>query len=294
MVLLIGATGFLGPPVLKGLLKAGHRVGCLVRPASRCGRLVRAAKEAGKDISLVGGDLGDPDSIPGLLRDASSAVYMVDLVKTGLLKNFLSAASKAGLKRIIFISSTTVLVPLESRIKDSKLESEKLIRDSGLLYTILRPTMIYGSGDDPNFSRMLKFIKKWGFFVTFGSGENLIQPVFIDDVAGAVVKVLEEAGTHKKTYELPGRSPLKYKHMLDIVKGETGRDFKVIRLHQGFSRAVVSVCSRLSKDPSLTAGQIDRMGIDKVYDYRKAREDFGYSPAGFKKGIRLLIKKLGL
>ena len=211
-----------------------------------------------------------------------------------MLKNFLTAVQHTSLRRIIFIGSTTVLVPLESPVKDSKLQSEKTIRQSDLDYTILRPSMIYGTIDDPNFSRMLKFIKKRGFFITFGTGENLIQPVYIEDVADAVIKVLDNIVTYKKVYDLPGKDPLKYNDMVEIVRNKTGRTFKVLKFPAGFSKAMVSIYARLWKNPSLTPDQIDRMGIDKAYSYEKAKKDFGFSPISFKKGIGKLIKKLDL
>lgn len=294
MILLIGATGFLGPPVLSGLLGSGHRVCCLVRQGSNGGDLAVTAGAAGKDITLAGGDLDDPDSMTVYLRQADSAVYMVDLAETGPLRNFLAAAEKFGPERTVFIGSTTVHIPLNSLQKRRKLESEALIGQSGLKYTILRPTMIYGSPHDPNFSRMIRFVARWGFFVTFGSGENLIQPVYIGDVARAVAGVMEDKKTYGQAYDLPGKSPLRYNEMLDIVKKAIGRDFRVIRLHSGLSKTLLMPYALLSRNPSLSPGQIDRMGIDKSYDYKKAGEDFGYSPLSFRQGIRRLVRDMGI
>ncbi|TET48183.1 MAG: NAD-dependent epimerase/dehydratase family protein [Actinomycetota bacterium] len=294
MVLLIGATSFLGPPILAVLLGDVRRVGCLLRAGSSRENLVKTAKDAGKEISIVSGDLLSPDSMIDPLGSATAAVYMVDLVNTALLENFLSAAQHTGLKRVVFISSTTVLIPLESKVKSGKLQSEDLIKKSNLDYTILRPSMIYGVADDPSFSRMLKFIKKRNFFVTFGSGKNLIQPVYIDDVADAVAKVLDNRTTFKKAYDLAGLEPLKYNEMLDIIRGKINTNFKIIRFPAGLSKALISIYARLSRNPSLTPGQIDRMGIDKAYSYQQAKDDFGFSPVSFEDGIEKLVLKLDL
>ncbi len=294
MILLIGATGFLGLSILERLLKEDYKVGCLLRPGSNIGTLEKTASTVGKNILLICGEFLDPDSIRSQIGNSVAAVYMIDLANTPILQNFLNAVKGTSLKRIIFISSTTVLVPLESAVKDSKLKSEELIKRSGLKYTILRPSMTYGISNDPNFSKMLKFIKKWGFFITFGNGENLIQPVYIEDIAGAVVKVLKEDAAIRKTYNLPGKSPLKYNKMLKIVKENTNRNFKVIKLPPGPSRKLIMVYNILSKNPSITTEQIDRMSIDKVYDYTEAKNDFGFSPVSFKNGIKKLIKTIDL
>ncbi len=292
MVLLVGAAGFLGPAVLKKLLESDNEINCLIRDGSNRSKLTAAAGERRRQLAFISGDLNSIASITQSLKNISQAVYMVDLEHAGLVKNFLDAAQKAKLKRVVFISSTTVLLPLKSKVRDKKLSSEKLIKNSGLDWTILRPTMTFGSTDDMNFSRMLKFIKKRGFFIIFGNGNNLIQPVYIEDVAGAVSDVLENRKTYKKIYNLAGKKPLKYKQMLAVMQQKLKKPFRIMRLPLGISRLLVSVYSLLSPNPMLAPGQIDRMGIDKSYSYREARQDFGFSPASFEEGIESLIDDL--
>ena len=290
MILLIGATSFLGPFVLGRLLDSRQDIKCLTRTGKHSDDLARLILNSGGKASYTNGNLLSPDSMMDALSGISSIVYMVDLVKTDLLKNFLSAISRSQAKRIVFISSTTVLLPSLSDVKDSKLRSEELIKKSGLDYTILRPTMIYGVSGDPNFSKMLEFIKKRGFFITFGKGKNLIQPIYIGDVAKAVADVMGNAVTHKKIYELAGKEPLKYNDMLGTVKQASGINFKVFRIPIGPSKTFMSIFGRLSKKLSLTPEQIERMGIDKAYSYKDAERDFGFSPISFEEGIKKLIK----
>jgi nucleoside-diphosphate-sugar epimerase len=292
MILLIGATGFLGPYVLKVLLSKDYNVNCLVRPSSSRTSLLSIAKSSGKNIDFSTGNLESGDSIITAVKNAGSVIYMVDLKYTNILEIFLKTAARAGLKRVVFISSTTVLVPLESKVKSQKTNSENLIKKSGFDYTIIRPSMIYGSKDDPNFSKMIKFIKDKGFFITFGSGNNLIQPIYIEDVAKAVSNIIYNKKTYKKIYNIAGKSPLKYNDMLKIVKEKLKKDFRIIKLPMRLSVLLVSLYAGASKNPLLTADQIARMGVDKTYSYRKAREDFGFSPISFEKGIEKLIKKL--
>lgn len=291
MILLIGATGFLGPVVLEKLLEKNYKVKCLVRSDSNRSKLLKVSKRLGKEIIFSIGTLQSEDSIFNNIKDVSSVIYLVDLENTYLVKNFLRAAKRTNLKRVVFISSTTVLLPLETRIKEAKTNSENLIKKSDLDYTILRPTMIYGSCDDENFSKMIDFIKRKGFFVTFGSGENLIQPVYIEDVADAIVSVLENSKTYKKTYNICGKEPLKYIDMLKIVQDKMGKRFKIIKLPLNLSRFLVSIYNKLSKRPLLTPDQIERMKVNKAYSYKEAEQDFGFSPKSFEYGIEKLIRE---
>jgi len=291
MVLLIGATGFLGPPVLKKLLGNNYDVDCLVRADSDRSRLLNAARSAGKKIKFNTGTLQSGDSIISIIKNVDSIIYMVDLKHTHLLETFLNTVKHTGLKRVVFISSTTVLIPLESMIKKQKIDSESLIKNSGLDYTIIRPSMIYGSKNDINFSKMIRFIKRKGFFITFGSGNNLIQPIYIEDVANSIVSVLNNKKTYRKTYNIAGKDPLKYNEMLDIVRNKLKKKFKVIKIPIKLGILLISIYSKISKSPSLTPDQIERMEIDKAYSYQKAREDFNFSPTSFEDGIEKLIKE---
>ncbi len=293
MVLLVGATDFLGPPVLEKLLKKGYEVSCLVRTSSDASKLEDTAGKTGEKVTFGTGTLQSADSIISILKKTESAVYMVDLEYTNLLKNFLDAARRTGLKRVVFISSTTVLIPLESRVKDQKTNSENLIKSSGLDYTILRPSMIYGSKDDNNFSKMIEFIKRRGFFVTFGRGNNLIQPIYIGDVAGAVTCILDNKKTYRKTYNIAGRNPVKYNKMLEMVRFKLNKQFKVIKVPLRLGRFLISIYARISKNPSLVPSQIDRMGVDKAYLYKEAAADFDFAPTSLEVGLEKLIEELG-
>ena len=293
MILLIGATSFLGPSVIEKFIDSGQDIKFMIRAENRSRSLSDIVDNSGGKASFIGGDLLDPDSMIDALKGVSGIVYMVDLVKTDLLENFLSAVSRTRVKRAVFISSTTVLLPTKSDVKEKKLQSEKLIKESGLDHTILRPTMIYGVSGDPNFSKMLEFIKRRGFFITFGNGRNLIQPVYTGDVAQAVLDTFSNRATYNMVYELAGKKSLEYNDMIKIVRETSGIDFKVFRFPIGPSKAFVSIFGRLSKRFSLTPGQIERMGIDKAYSYEDARRDFNFSPISFEEGIKKLIKNMG-
>ncbi len=288
MILVIGATSFIGPPVLKSLLEKNRKIKCLVRTGSNTDKILQV--NAG--ISLCTGNLLSPDSIFNCLKEVESVVYLVDLKNTQLLKNFLLTVSKTAIRRIVFLSSTTVLVPQKSQIKDLKIESEDLIKGMELDWTILRPTMIYGTEDDMNYSKMLNFIKKRGFFVMFGNGQNLIQPIHVDDVAEAISLVLGSNLTFKKTYEICGKNPVKYIDMLKIIQSRTKRPFKIVKLPLKLSKAFVSSYSRISHGSSLKPDMIERLEFDKAYSYDKAVKDFGFSPISFEQGIEKLINDL--
>jgi nucleoside-diphosphate-sugar epimerase len=304
-LLIVGATSFIGPFVLERILPAfsGQEdiVTCLARNSTdkeKLATLEDLALSYNRKIYFATGNLYSSDSIFNCIKDADCLIYLVDLRNTAFIKNLISAISRTGIKRAVFVSSTSVLVPFEYEMKKAKLQSEKLIEDFsrrvGVDYTILRPTMIYGCIDDRNYSKMLNFIKKRGFFVMFGNGENLIQPVFIEDVAGAVAEVISNNNTFNKVYTLCGKEPIKYKDMLATVKSLVKNPFTIIRLPLLASKFLVTVYSKIFPRSNLKPDMIERMQVDKAYSYQAAQKDFGFSPVPFKQGIEVLIRKMGL
>lgn len=291
-VLVIGATSFIGSSIIKKLLENDYAVKCLVRTDSNKEKLKKTSEEANKELEYVTGNLNSSDSIFHSFKNVDTIIYLIDLKHTDFIKNFLKAIAKSPVKRVVFISSTTVLVPQKNPVRETKLASESLIKNSGLDFTILRPTMIYGCSDDRNYSRMLNFIKKWGFFVMFGKGNNLIQPVYIEDVADAVMTVLFNPATFKKIYEISGREPVKYREMLQIVRSKLSKPFRIIRLPLKFSKWAITLFSKIFPGSSLKPDMIERMEVDKAYSYDQAFEDFGFSPISFEQGIEYLIKSL--
>lgn len=294
MIYVAGGTSFLGKRVVEKLLEDEKDIKCLFRSEAAKNKLLSLKEKYREKLNLASGNLYSADSLIYGLKGSDSAIYMIRLEYVEFVKNFIDAARKCGLKRAVFISSTTALLPTENKIKKLKLEAEDLIKRSGMVYTILRPTMIYGGEDDNNFYKMLNFIKKRGFFVIFGSGKNLIQPVYVDDVASAVSSVLGNPLTFKKTYEICGKNAIEYNEMLKIVRKKLKRNFRIIKLPIGTSKFAVNIYKKIVKKSDFNSDQIERMKIDKAYSYNEAQKDFRFSPIPFEEGIEKEISEAGL
>src|SRR5690242_1842740 len=139
-VFVTGATGFTGSQVLPLLLKNGYEVRCLYRPTSDRSSLLRAQPE----IEWALGDISDPGALSTSMRGTDVLINIASL-GFGHADSILRAAQGAGIRRAIFISTTAIFTKLNARSKAVRLAAERAIESSGLKYTILRPTMIYGN-----------------------------------------------------------------------------------------------------------------------------------------------------
>lgn len=285
-VLVTGATGFTGGHVVPLLHERGVQVRCFVRPSS-----TTTALPVG--VELAHGDLADQDSLTAALQGVDALVNIASL-GFGHAPNIVGAALAAGVRRAIFISTTAIFTSLNAPSKSVRLAAEATVRDSGLAYTILRPTMIYGTSRDRNMCRLVRFIQRSPIIPIAGSGKCLQQPVYVADVAAAVVQALGAEQAAGKAYNISGAEPLTYNQVVDTVAKLSGR--RVCKLHLPARPLVrvLSVLERLSLPSPIKAEQILRLNEDKAFDSDAAARDFGYQPMPFHEGIRLELEEMGL
>ena len=281
-VFVTGATGFTGSRVVPLLLKNGYEVRCLYRERSDRSFLLRDQPE----IDWVLGDISDPQSLSVAMQGADALVNIASL-GFGHAESIVSAAQKAGIQRAVFISTTAIFTQLNAKSKTVRVAAELAIETSGLKYTILRPTMIYGSPRDRNMWRLIRFMRYSPIVPVFGDGTFLQQPIHVDDVAVAILACLRSDKTIGKSYNITGKYPLTYNEVVDTIARELHK--RVWKLHIP-SKPVVSVLKlfeRLRIPFPIKAEQVLRLNENKDFSCTEAQSDFGFSPLAFKEGIGL-------
>ena len=285
-ILVTGATGFTGCRVVPRLLQQGAEVRCLVRPSSETALLPQEA-------DLVRGDLNDTASVEKAMSGVDALANIASL-GFGHAPAVVRAAEKAGVRRAVFISTTAIFTNLNARSKAVRLSAEEVIRKSTLRYTILRPTMIYGSSRDRNICRLIRYIRRWPVIPVAGNGRSLQQPVYVDDVARAVAQCLSRDNTIGEAYDLSGATALSFDEMVDMISGLLGRRVRKVHLPVAPVAALLHACERLSIRLPIRAEQILRLNEDKTFDHSRATADFGFDPVPFAEGIRMELHGLGL
>ena len=284
-VVVTGATGFTGIHTLPLLLKKNIKVRCLVRNTSNIDLILKS------DVELIYGDLNDQASIERAFEGVHALINIASL-GFGHAQNIVQAAVRKNIQRAIFISTTALFTRLNARSKSVRLTAEDIIKKSGLDYTLLRPTMIYGSSMDRNICRLIKFVNRWPIFIVIGNGTYLQQPVYVEDVSSAIVKSLLSANTSGKCYNISGAVPITFNQMIDTLLSALDR--KIYKVHIPASPIVTALeCSeRLGMHFPIKAEQILRLNEDKSFDYSDARNDFGYNPIPFSEGVRKEIMEM--
>lgn len=278
-IFVTGATGFTGSRVVSLLLNNGYDVRCLYRPSSNRSSLPQP------DIEWLAGDLSDSESLSQAMQGSDALVNIASL-GFGHAENIIACAKNAGIKRAIFISTTAIFTKLNAKSKKVRVAAELAIETSGLKYTILRPTMIYGSERDRNMWRLIRLLKQSPILPVVGGGNHLQQPIFVDDVAQAVVNCLSNQNTIGKSYNIAGKHALTYIQVIDTIA--KGMNKRILKIHIP-SKPVVTLLTFFEKIRfpfPIKAEQVLRLNENKDFSYADAEKDFGFSPRSFEEGIK--------
>jgi uncharacterized protein YbjT (DUF2867 family) len=282
-VLVTGGTGLLGGALVPLLLARGRGVRCLVREESP-----GASRLEARRVEVVRGDAGDTR---GLVRALSGVEAMVHVAGIEYAPQVAEAARRAGVGRLVVVGSTSAHSAYGTR-SAPKLQMERLIRGSGLRYTIVRPTMIYGSERDKNVHRLLLFLDRWPVFPIFGPGTNLWQPVYHEDCARGVLEALESPDAVHQSYDLPGAEPLTFRDLVKTAAAALGRRPRIVGLPIEPVRRALVTAERLRLPLPVDSDQVTRLREDKAYAYDEARRDLGYAPRPFREGVALEVARL--
>jgi uncharacterized protein YbjT (DUF2867 family) len=280
-ILVSGGTGLLGQGLLRLLSETGDcEVRCFVRRTSLVERL--------GGLELAYGDAGDTDSIARALHGMDAFVHLAGIRYT---PEVLEAMQRAGVERLVIVSSTSAHSRFEFR-SAPRLLNEALLVESNLRWTVVRPSMIYGSELDHNMHKLLRFLSHSPVFPLFGSGENLWQPVYYEDLAGGLYAALTKPEADGQSYDLPGPRPLTYLDLVRTAAGALGKSTRIVRIPAEPVRRALALAERMGLPLPVSSEQVLRLREDKAYSYEKARKELGYAPRVFKEGIALEVGRL--
>ncbi|MBL7206062.1 MAG: NAD-dependent epimerase/dehydratase family protein [Candidatus Aenigmarchaeota archaeon] len=277
MILITGASGFVGSELVKELVKRKKRVRCLLR------------KKKDINTEVVYGDLRDKKSIEDAVKGVDTVIHLGALIlgsKEELIdvnikgtKNLVNSVDKNT--KFIFISSIYAGIE-NSAYGYTKRKGEEAVKAKLNNWVILRPSLIYGKNDF-----FITRIIRARVMPVIGNGRYKNQPVYIKDVVNAIIKVLEK-DVKNKTYNIAGPHALSYNKMLDIISEE----FKIrfLRIHIPFTliNFITKIYKTMFRNTKLPLEQIQNITNDKTADINMAAKDIGYSPISFRQGIRLM------
>jgi uncharacterized protein YbjT (DUF2867 family)/membrane protease YdiL (CAAX protease family) len=280
-ILVAGASGFVGRHVVAALEARGHEVVGLDR-GRRTGassmRRVRGdvASESVPAPALAGA--GAIVNVIGIKRPDGAQTF--EAVHVDGTRRLIEAAQAAHVPRFIHVSVVASRPDEDSPYHDTKWRAEQLLRESGLAATILRPSVIYGDGDDM-LSHLAKMIRFAVLFPVVGRGESLLQPVDVRDVAEAVTQAIARPETAGRTYDVVGPERVRLRDIVRMVAEALGLPVWIVPTPVVVMRPAVAAMSLFSPFALSTPAQLKMLQDGMVGDPRPAERDLGIQPRSF-------------
>lgn len=282
-----GATSELGNRVVKGLADefGPERIICLARETS-APESVHFLEELG--VRVVRGDVLKTDTISGHIDNHT--IYL-DMTHPRYYAATIAPIIEAGVQRVFYVTTTGLFSSYNS-CSDIYIQGERRIKASGLTYTILRPSMIYGTERDRNMTRLLKYLRMSPVFPVFGDGKALMQPVYVQDLADGIVSAIKhESLTRGKEYNLCGPEAISYIKLIQTAGAALGKKVALIHIPYGLALALTGITEKLPSFP-IRQEQVMRLVEDKAFDISLAARELDYRPRTFEQGIKLEVEHL--
>ncbi|MEK6698238.1 MAG: complex I NDUFA9 subunit family protein [Nitrospirota bacterium] len=297
MILVVGGTGFVGSHLIQRLRKDGVPVRAIVRSP----RKAQALKDLG--VEVVAGDIADKASLEAAAAGAERIIHLVGIIQEAPGVTFrgvhvegthslLEAAKKAGVRHFFYQSALGTRPGAKSEYHKTKWEAEELVRASGIPFTILRPSLIYGAGDQFTL-RLSEMLKISPVMPVIGPGRSKIQPIHIDDVVTCIAKAVASDAFLNEIYEIGGPAQLTYEEVTATIAGAMGLKRPMVHVPLFFVRPMARLLETVLPKPPLTTDQLIMFQEDNVCGMQDIREAFGVEPAPFSKGLKKFIKKAG-
>ncbi|MBI5453292.1 MAG: complex I NDUFA9 subunit family protein [Deltaproteobacteria bacterium] len=293
MILMTGGTGFVGTHLAIELASRSYKAVCLARDPKK------AAPLAQKGVSFVKGDVTDPATLPPAFKDVDTVIHLVGIlveskgatyrrVHVEGTRNVVEACLKAGVKRYIHISALGTRKDAVSEYHRTKWEAEEIVRSSGLDYTILRPSVMFGEGDKFT-NTFASAMRLSPFVIVPGNGKNRMQPIFVKDVAKALAASVGMEATKGKTYEIAGPKALSFDEIIDAIAGAIGR--KRLKVHAPMPLMCIGAAfmEKFLSHPPLTRDALLMLEEDNVTDRNALPDVFGIKPTGLVEGMRTYL-----
>lgn len=272
-ILITGASGFVGRTLIGKLDHSEFNKVYLLVPEPD---VPDSLKKHGENVVILHGDITDPevhkiipDNINILLHMAAitgkAARTEYEKVNFEAFKDIVISGKKRGLEKVLFISTIAVKFSKRKRYfySFSKEKAEQFLQESGIAYSIMRPTMILGSGS-PVYKGFSMFAGL-PLIPLFGGGKAIIQPVHLEDVCSIIIQILTKSIFRGDTYDIGGPDKLTIREFLIKISESKGKRPKFLPIPMWIPVSIISILERIMYSfLPLTLGQLATFRNDSV------------------------------
>ncbi len=298
-ILITGGTGFIGLAAAHALRERGHTIRLL--SSTRLDKEYKGFQIVRGDVRHEGGLAAAVSGIdavviahqfPGFPIEQPDKQYTFHAVDAEGTRHVIDALKAHGQpKRLVYLSGAAVQEELAGQHPgiDAKLAAERWVRGSGVPWTTLRASIVYGPGDH-YFSRLAQMIEASPVVPVFGDGRALSAPIHVDDLALAIAASLEDPRAGNALLDACGPNTLSTNAVLDSLMAALGQRRPIAHLPIGAMNTVASVLENLPSPP-LTRGLIAFSLFDNTSHGVNADAALGLTFRTIDAGVREVYRK---
>ena len=266
-VTVFGGTGFLGQRVVQHLLEYDFSVRVAARHPERI-----AAIFSDVQLDAIQADVNDDRSVAAAVAGVECVVNAVSLYRESGAQTFHSVhveaatrvarlAQAAGVARFIHVSGIGSDAGSASPYICSRGKGEEAVREAFSATTLIRPSVMFGRGD-AFLVPITRMLHRLPVFPLFGRGQTRLQPAYVEDVADAIARVMQNTND-TMCYELGGPRVYAYRSLLELIARHIGRKPLLVPMPFGLWHALAAVAEMLP-EPPIMRNQLELMQIDNV------------------------------
>lgn len=300
-ILISGGTGTMGRVLVQKLQNMGHQIRVLCLPGDPGKELLPTG------VEVVEGNIASLEDVRGITADVDVVYHLAGVIltedetlyeKVNVLgtRNIIEDCLQSGCRRLIYISSASVLYPKLTVYGKSKAEAEQAVRGSGLDFTIIRPTLVCDSGGSIEFNLFLKMLNKLPMVFMPGGGKALKRPVYTEDLVEGLCALVKDAEKYSrsiaKTYNFSGGKSISMRSMAELCLKHTGRHKPIIYIPESLSLLVAGVLRPFVRKPADPVQAVAGFLRDADLDWSEAARDLGYMPRAFEDFVDQIFPRL--
>lgn len=266
-VLVLGGTGFVGCHVCEKLQRAGWSVTVPTRRAANAASVQHLPR-----LTVIEADVHDPAALARLLPGHDAVVNLVAILHGSeaaferthveLPRKIAAACLASGVRRLVHVSALGVSEDGPAKYQRSKARGEALLRAAGLELTVLRPSVIFGAGD--RFLNLFAQLQAVFPVMPLAGASARFQPVWVEDVASAVVACLQDPATVGHTYDCAGPEVLTLADLVRLAGRHGSRARPVLPLPMAVGRLQALMMELAPGEPLMSRDNLDAMRVDNV------------------------------
>ncbi len=290
MLLITGATGYIGRHLVARLVAQGERPRCLVRNLQAAQKTLPTDK-----VELVQGATTQPETLSAAVKDVDTIVHAAFMTadrkespgnhyeQTNVqgTANLVKAAQNAHVRRIIEIGGLGTKQDKPRSYMQGRYLAEQEVIKSGLDWTIIRPSVVFGK-DAPFIKGLVDLLRTAPIVPLIGGGKILFQPIYVEDVVTVIMKVLEDSTrTNGNIYTIGGPEQYSFTQVFDELLHALHQKKPKVYAPLPLVSVGAAVMEAVLPKPPITRAAMTLFSFDNITDLNSVERDFGFTPMSF-------------